>query len=55
MRNKYAGNCFRCGKRVWPGEGHFQRHKGSWLVVCLDCVDKHRAEKEAKEKAKWGY
>lgn len=25
MRNKYGGQCYRCGKRVAPGEGHFER------------------------------
>jgi hypothetical protein len=32
MRNVYAGNCYRCGIRVEPGTGYFERHKGKWRV-----------------------
>jgi len=32
MRNKYSGMCYRCGELVKPGEGHFQRTNGKWLV-----------------------
>lgn len=32
MRNKYPGPCYKCGKEVKPGKGHFERHKGEWLL-----------------------
>ena len=32
MRNKYPGVCYKCGKRVEVGEGHFERHQGKWRV-----------------------
>ena len=34
MRNKYPGTCYRCGKRVEVGDGHFERvgneHRKKW-------------------------
>ena len=35
MRNQYAGNCYRCGLRVEPGTGYFEKIHGtrnSWRV-----------------------
>ena len=32
MRNRYAGDCYVCGRRVEPGTGHFERHRGGWRV-----------------------
>lgn len=32
MRNKHAGTCYRCGKTVEAGTGHFERRKGGWRV-----------------------
>lgn len=53
MRNKYPGNCVRCGKFVPPGEGYFEKvYRGDpksplhhdkrtrWVVRCMDCVGK---------------
>lgn len=45
MRNRYAGICYRCGKPVPPGAGHFERHKGSWRVIHAECVLEQRKEK----------
>jgi hypothetical protein len=30
MRNKFAGDCYRCGLNVQAGTGHFERHGGRW-------------------------
>jgi hypothetical protein len=51
MRNKYPGVCYRCGKQVEKGEGHFERHKGGWRVQHADCAIKARKEKD--EAAMW--
>lgn len=32
MRNKHAGDCYRCGLTVQAGTGHFERHNGGWRV-----------------------
>ena len=42
MRNKYAGTCYRCGKTVAPGDGHFERHQGGWRTQHASCAIKHR-------------
>ena len=38
MRNKYPGTCYRCHKRVEKGQGHFERHEGSWRVQHATCA-----------------
>lgn len=43
MRNRYAGMCYRCGKHVPEGAGHFERHQGGWRVQHASCVLKHKA------------
>lgn len=46
MRNKYAGTCYVCGKRVEAGQGHFERKKTGtpgWQVQCAE----HPLEKKA--------
>jgi hypothetical protein len=45
MRNKYPGICYRCGKRVEKGEGHFERHQGSWRTQHAECAIKARKDK----------
>ncbi|MBC2303409.1 hypothetical protein [Listeria booriae] len=42
MRNKYYGECYRCGKGCNPGAGHFERYKGSWRLQHADCAIKYR-------------
>ena len=37
MRNKFAQNCYVCGKLVEVGKGHFQRDLGNWLVKHDGC------------------
>ena len=42
MRNRYAGTCYRCGHRVAPGAGHFERHKGGWRAQHAECAIDYR-------------
>lgn len=42
MRNKYAGVCYRCGKVVAKGEGHFERYQFGWRTQHADCAIKFR-------------
>jgi hypothetical protein len=43
MRNKYQGICYRCGKTVMPGEGHFEKIKnGGWNVQHAECAIEYR-------------
>lgn len=46
MRNKYPGVCYRCGKRVEPGAGHFELIKGTyprrWRTQHAGCAIKYR-------------
>ncbi len=48
MRNKYPGPCYRCGKRVEVGEGHFEgggRMRGmlgQWRVQHAECAKRWR-------------
>lgn len=39
MRNQYAGICYRCGARVEPKAGHFERvsnsHRKKWNAKAL--------------------
>jgi hypothetical protein len=30
VRNRYGGDCYKCGLWVKLGTGHFERHKGRW-------------------------
>ena len=30
MRNRFGGDCYKCGLWVAPGTGHFERHNGRW-------------------------
>lgn len=45
MRNKYPGICYRCGKPVEKGAGHFERHKGRWRVQHAECAIKAREDR----------
>jgi hypothetical protein len=38
MRNKHPGTCYRCGKTVEPGAGHFERHNGGWRTQHAGCA-----------------
>ena len=53
-RNKYPGTCYRCGKTVPAGEGHFERipvrkrqdgrapESGKWRTQHAECAIKYR-------------
>jgi len=51
MRNKYPGTCYRCGKRVEAGEGHFERQRGEWLTQHADCAIAKRGDADGREQA----
>ena len=52
MRNKYPGMCYRCGKLVAAGSGHFEKIHGptKWRVQHAECAIKAREEKQDKTK-----
>jgi len=50
MRNRFAGTCYRCGKTVEPGAGHFERHGHGWRTQHADCCIKARAAKYESQK-----
>ena len=39
-RNKYPGICYRCGKGVPVGYGHFEKIRGGpgWRIKCVKCA-----------------
>ena len=53
MRNKYGGDCYRCGKWVAPKEGYFEKIWPSnrapdgprWQVWHRECCLAYRKEK----------
>jgi hypothetical protein len=59
MRNKFGGDCYKCGLWVAPGTGHFERFRGKWrtqhalhkghgAVTCAMAADKAVEEEAAK-------
>ena len=44
MRNKFPGACYRCGQRVEPGDGHFERDRAAriWRTQHADCAIAYR-------------
>lgn len=44
MRNRYGGNCYRCGDWVEPGSGHFERRGLKWLVQHAGCAIAYRGQ-----------
>jgi hypothetical protein len=60
MRNKFPGQCYRCGKQVAAGAGHFERPstktleklglvavRNRWLIQHADCAIKYRGTNHA--------
>lgn len=45
MRNRFPGTCYRCGKTVEAGAGHFERHNGGWRTQHADCAIRARQAK----------
>jgi hypothetical protein len=52
MRNKYPGICYKCGKQVEKGQGHFERYKGGWRTIHAECVFEQRRIKAEAQKGK---
>ena len=49
MRNKFAGPCYFCSKKVEVGEGHFEKVRGEkhrWRTIHAACVFEQRKAKE---------
>jgi hypothetical protein len=46
MRNKFPGVCYRCGKIVSAGDGHFERHLGKWRTQHASCAIQARSAKK---------
>jgi hypothetical protein len=47
MRNRYPGQCYRCGMEVLSGGGHFEKHptaSGKWRVQHADCAIRWRGQ-----------
>ena len=42
MRNRFPGMCYRCGKRVEVGAGHFERFQGGWRTQHAECAIEFR-------------
>jgi len=42
MRNRFTGICYRCGKDVAVGEGHFERFRGGWRTQHASCAIEFR-------------
>lgn len=38
MRNRYPGVCYYCRRYVAVGAGHFERRRGQWFVIHVECV-----------------
>lgn len=49
MRNKYPGICYRCGKFVETGAGHFERYQGHWRTQHANCTIEAREQRELDE------
>lgn len=48
MRNKFAGECYKCNLMVEAGQGHFERHNGGWRTIHASCTLLQREEKAAR-------
>lgn len=51
MRNRFGGYCYRCGAWVAPGDGHFERQGGEWLVQHASCAISHRGDDVGRQAA----
>lgn len=36
-RNRYPGYCYKCGKWIEIGYGHFERNGNGWRIQCVKC------------------
>lgn len=58
MRNRYPGICYRCGKVVKKGDGHFEKDSNpdnpdKWRTIHAACVFEQREEKAKKLKQQY--
>lgn len=51
MRNRFPGDCYRCGAWVQAGEGHFERFLGKWRTQHAACAIEHRGTPDAARAA----
>lgn len=51
MRNQYPGKCYRCGKTVDAGDGHFERFAHSWRLQHATCAIEHRGTPDPARQA----
>lgn len=47
MRNRFGGTCYRCGKYIEAGDGHFEalamsKSRRKWRVQHAECAIKYR-------------
>lgn len=51
MRNKFPGTCYRCGKTVEAGQGHFEKTPFTkfWRVQHATCAITYRGTDVGKE------
>lgn len=52
MRNKHPGICYRCGKTVEKGKGHFEKNHGQftggkWRLQHTKCCLDHKIKRIA--------
>jgi len=51
MRNKFPGTCYRCGKPVAVGDGHFERFGHGWRTQHASCAIEHRGTPDPAREA----
>jgi hypothetical protein len=51
MRNQYPGTCYRCGKLVAAGDGHFERFRGGWRTQHATCAIEFRGIPDSARQA----
>lgn len=52
MRNRYPGNCYRCGETVDAGAGHFERRRHGWATQHAECAVAYRGSAAARTAAR---
>lgn len=51
MRNQYPGKCYRCGRNVETGTGHFERFGAGWRLQHASCAIEHRGTPDPARQA----
>lgn len=63
MRNRFPGTCYRCGKPVAAGAGHFEKiternrrpgETGTWRTQHASCAIEHRGTDVHHDETKEG-